>query len=321
MALKLLALEVDGLVAPQPCVDQVFAHLPNGPVLLEALRSYEASLAGTDRYEPGSVYALALPFLLHHDFPSRRLSELAASVRLVPGAGELCRRLASDGWQLFIVSVAYERYARGLAERLGVPPAHVLSTRFPLRRYQSFLSWAHPDAIKAAGVCSRETVRLWDAGERKGAVQVLDSYFRVEVERDEFGSFIRSVRPLAARRKVIALRTLARSLDHRSADFVVLGASAVDAEALLRIKRRHGLAIAVNAEETALASATIGVATHDLLALEPVLRAWTEGGLDAVRGVVAGLAPAGARYDWLEGADLRAVVTTHREARRALLVP
>ena len=95
-----------------------------------------------------------------------------------------------------------------------------------------------------------------------------------------------------------------------------------DAKMLEAVNRAGGLAIAFNANEYALPHATLGLASTHLSDLGVVLKAWEEGGREAVEQIVKAREKAVANSDrenfhWLAGRkNLEEPLKIHKRIRR-----
>ncbi len=295
--------------------------LPNGEQVFDVIRRYERLLARERRegHEPGDALAFIAPFLIHHALSSDDIGDQAKNAVIVPGAQELIASLS--GWQVFCITTSYEQYARRIMDRVGIAPENLACTVFPIERYGRSLQEEDHQIVADA---ERDILAIQD-GDDGTIASRLDRFYGRELPPTSLGPALREVKPMGGTRKLAALQRFAAAQGQSVDRAVVVGDSVTDAVMLHAVNTAGGLAVAYNADERSLPSATVGLASAHLSDLKAVLDAWREGGRERVEKLVREkekLGGAGDRENlhWLPGrSDVQAVLQTHQRVRRTVL--
>ncbi|MFW6125920.1 MAG: hypothetical protein ACOC58_02325 [Chloroflexota bacterium] len=295
--------------------------LPDGAPLFDAIRRYDALLRheGRDDYEPGDALAFIVPFLLHHGVTGNDISNQADNAVIVPGAAELIASLAD--WDVYCITTSYHHYARRIMGRVGIATENLASTAFPIHRHRSLVTRDVHEMVAAV----QEDILAMPHGEEEALRRRLDRFYLREVPASTLAPALQEVNPVGGRRKLEALQKFLDPTGYSLSDAVAVGDSITDAAMLDAVNRAGGLAIAFNADEHSLPSATIALASTHLSDLGSVLSAWQDGGTDALEVVMVTWETVGGRghrdnFYWVTGrTDHTSALAMHRTVGHALL--
>lgn len=315
---RFIVFDLEGPLSPNDSVLELTELLIGGGRLLDVVSRYDEllSVEGRKGHEMESITALVAPFLIVHGISLKHLLDQADKAELTVGAKELVDALRSRGWQLHCITATYLPYARRLAQRLDLEPQNVWGTVFPLDYYRKMMSRKTRELVKRV---EREVASLEPREDDAQIREKLDELFSAAT--GGLSWLLQELRPMVGQRKVLTLRTLAMANRLSLKDVVAVGDSVADLPMLDAVGREGGLAVAFNASQRALASATIGLASTNLVDLLPVLEAWAEGGRPPVAELLRSKeAKFGAterdNLHWVGGGTLPAKV--HARIRRAV---
>jgi energy-converting hydrogenase A subunit R len=316
-----IAFDLEGPLSPQDNAYELMKLFPDGDRIFEVISRYDDLLALEERegYEPGDTLSLIVPFLVLHSITEADIASLAAEARLTGGADKLISWLQYDGWKVFCISTSYAPYARHITHKLGIYSHNVASTLLPIDGFRQSLGKEDRQLIERAEQ-DIMTMRPYEDDNR--IKQYLDSFFWQQLPATGAGSAMRQVEPVGGRRKVAALERFAAKIEEPLSRWVVIGDSITDFRMLQAVETTGGLAIAFNANEYALPSASMGLASISISDLTDVLKAWKEGSRQRVERVVREREKAGGEGDrgyfhWLAGRkDLDEVIAIHKRIRR-----
>jgi energy-converting hydrogenase A subunit R len=293
---------------------------PEGDRIFEVISRYDDLLAleGKEGYEPGDTLALIVPFLIYHGITEADITALADQARLVSGAHWLISGLNSRGWGVYCISTSYQQYAHRICQRVGIAKDRLACTLFDLDRYLGSFSKSELSVVEQLERGIKELRPVDDDLQIK---QKLDRFFWGELTHTKLGEVLAEIKPVGGGRKVAALQIFAAKNNLAPSDWVVVGDSITDARMLQAVDEAGGLAIAFNANEYALHYATMGLASTNLDDLDVALRAWEEGGRQALEKVVKEMERAGGEGDrnhfhWLSGREnLEQPLSIHKRIR------
>jgi energy-converting hydrogenase A subunit R len=231
------------------------------------------TLTDKSDYEPGDILALIIPFLILHNVREADITRLASEAKLTPGALDLISLLLTNDWRIFCITTACEQYAIHITHKLGIYAHNSTCTPFPLDTMRMALTGKETDLLHR----TEETILKLNPTDDAGIKQTLDKFFRVELPQTAIGKLIQQVKPNGGRRKTVALKRFADKYQEPLSKWVVVGNDTADANMLVEVDHEDGLAIAFNANRQALSSATMSLASTNLLDLKDVLAMWKKG--------------------------------------------
>ena len=316
--MNLIFFDMEGPLSIHDNIRALMKLIPNGGAIMDAVRRYDRqrTYEEEDAYDPGDDLAILAPFIIYHDLTSADIAKLADEATIVNGAKELIKSLAG-GWQVFCISTAYEQYAARITQRVGIPRENLDCTLFPLERIKSL---ATKDDYAQVEAFESEILDLKDTEDKHVKLR-FESFFRKELAQTAFGKAIREIKPMGGRKKAAALRNTARLRGVFPEQCVVIGDSITDSRMLETVHLPGGLAVAFNGNEHALAYATIGLASTDILDLKPALDAWAQDGREGVKRFVESQ-KGNDKFQWLADADgleepLKIHLSVRQQVRRA----
>jgi len=294
---------------------------PHGDKIFEVISRYDDLLTLEERedYEPGDTLALIVPFLMLHNISEDNITDLASKASLTGGADKLVYWLQSKGWKVFCISTSYAQYAIHITQKLGIYAHNVACTPFPLNKLRLTLGKEDSQVLQQAEADILTMRPMTDDDRIK---QSLDSFFWEKLPATELGMAIRQVKPVGGRRKVAALDKFADTHQQPLSNWVVVGDSITDARMLRAVEAEGGLAIAFNANEYALPSSTMSLASIYLSDLTEVFAAWQKGHRRGAERIVKEKEKIGGSGDrgyfhWMTGRNnIDEVIEIHKRVRR-----
>ena len=295
--MNLVFFDMEGPLSMHDNTRAIMKLIPNVSAIMDAVRRYDRqrTYEEDDYYDPGDDLAIIAPFLIHHDITSADIAKLADEATIINGAKELIKSLT--GWHVFCISTAYEQYAARIMQRVGITRENLDCTMFPLERIESL---ATRDDYARIAAFEDEILDMKNSDDKHIKLR-FESFFRKELAQTAFGKAIREIKPMGGRKKAAALRNFARMRGVFPEQCVVIGDSVTDSRMLETVHLPGGLAVAFNGNEHALAYATMGLASTDILDLKPALDAWAQGGREAVEQFVH--SQKNNKFQWLADAD------------------
>jgi energy-converting hydrogenase A subunit R len=245
---------------------------PEGNKIFEVISRDENLLTTIDEayYEPGDTLAFIVPFLILHNVKDADIAHLASEATLTPGALDLISSLLTNDWRIFCITSACEQYAIHITHKLGIYAHNIACTSFPLNAMQLALTGKETDMLRR----TEETILILNPTDDMGIKRTLDKFFREELPQTAIGKLIQQVKPIGGRRKTAALKRFADKYQEPLSKWVMVGDSIADAHVLAEVDREGGLAIAFNADQPALAHATMSLASTNLLDFKDILTSW-----------------------------------------------
>ena len=319
--MNFICFDLEGPLSPQDNAFELMKLFSDGEKVFEVISRYDDLLTLEERedYEPGDTLALIVPFLVLHNVSEDDITTLAVKASLTSGAYQLIFWLQSRGWKVFCISTSYEQYAIHITQKLGIYAHNVACTSFPLYKFRATLCKEDQQLLQQA---EADILTMYPVTDDNRIKQYLDDFSWQRLPATDAGSAMRQVEPVGGRRKVAALERFAAKYEESLSRWVVIGDSITDFRMLQVVEAAGGLAIAFNANEYALPSATMGLASTFISDLTDVLTAWKEGSRQKAERIVREKEKTGGEGDrgnfhWLSGRkDLDAVVTIHKRLRR-----
>jgi len=316
-----IASNLEGPLSPQDNARDLMKLFPNGGRIFEVISRYDdlLTLEGRADDEPGDMLALIAPFLILHNISEADITGLSAKATLTGGAVGLIDHLQADAWKIFCITTAYEPYATHLAHRLGIYAHNVASTPFPLDKLRLTLCKDEHDLLQQL---EDEIVAMPPAADDIRIKSALDRFFREKLPTTELGAAIKEIKPVGGRRKVATLKRFADANEQPLSRWIVVGDSIADARMLQAVEEAGGLAIAFNANESALPYATMSLASTSISDLLEILQAWTKGQRKGAEAIVKMKEKMGGKdnrgyFHWLSGRkDLSEIIEIHQRMRR-----
>jgi predicted HAD superfamily phosphohydrolase len=310
--MNLIFFDMEGPLSIHDNIRALMKLIPNGGAIMDAVRRYDRqrTYEEEDAYDPGDDLAILAPFIIYHDITSANIAKLADEATIVDGAPELIKSLSDC--QVFCISTAYEQYAARITQRVGIPRANLECTLFPIERLRNL---ATKEDYARVAAFENEVLEMKNADDKHVKLR-FEGFFRKELAQTPFGKAVREIKPMGGRKKAAALRNVARLRGLFPEQCVVIGDSITDSRMLETVHLPGGLAVAYNGNEHALAYATMGLASADILDLKPALDVWTQGGREEVKRFVESQKGRG-KFQWLADADgLEEPLRIHRDVRQ-----
>ncbi|RDV83652.1 hypothetical protein [Ammonifex thiophilus] len=298
----LVAFDLEGPLSPQDNAYEIMGRLPQGYELFERLSRYDdlLTLEGRPDYEPGDTLALIVPFLLAYGVKEEDIWAVSRTAFLTPGAKETVAELAALGLPSCIISTSYCQHACRVARELGLPEDRVACTHLPLDTWQDELppedrEWILEVARSFLGVPLEDDEALKRLG---------DNFFWEEMpRRAKLGKLFGLVRVVGGTRKTEALTDFARRAGASLDRVVAVGDSITDFHMLRTVREAGGLSLVFNGNAYSLPYGTCAVASSNLTAILPLIKAFVQGGLTAVERKIGELSRSsgeeGPFYHWL----------------------
>ncbi len=314
--MNVVCFNVEGPLSPQDSACNLMKLFPNGDKVFEIISRYDGLLTSEGRpdYEPGDTPALIAPFLVYHEIKEEDITALARKATLTGGSVELISKLYNDDWGIFCISTSYKQYTLLVTRKLNIYAHNIACTIFPLDEIAATLCKEDFDVVQKI---ETDILNAYPADD-DWIKKKLDNFYRKELSGTGVGPLLKQVRPVGGQHKVEALESFAKAHDKPLSQWVAIGDSITDVKMLQAVDTAGGLAIAFNADEYALPSSTMGLASTHLDDLWPAFEAWKRGGRPEVEKLVKRLERAGGKGDrgffqWLAGAeDRKASLEIHR---------
>lgn len=279
-----IAFNLDGTFIKQDSARELMRLFPEGNHVYEIITRYDGLLTVENQpgHEPGDAGAYIIPFLLLHGVTGNDIVRIASEANQAPGAPELVSSLSTDGWRVFCVTSAYERFAIHVTHKFGIFAHNVASTTLPLDNIRISLTQPDSELIRRVET-DILALKLEDDLQIKTR---LDNFFREELPLTAIGKLIQQVKPVGGQRKVDALKRFSEKYAEPLTGWVAVGNSLKDTSMLSEANKAGGLAIAFNGDRHAAQSATLNVTSSRLDDLKDVLTAWKRGQHKEVRRVL-----------------------------------
>lgn len=328
---------------------RLISEANNGYVLFDALSMWVAhnTESGQRHFEPGDTLAVLVPHLLAHGIRDEDLNEESRDVRLANGVTGYIRDLYERGWQVRVISTAYEHLWNYAGPRLQIPTENIVSTPLCLDCLRTTV-WSEKlseevSKYEAEILNRRENIleaqqqfkeghslsEVFTQGGMSNLSAVFDELYFSTLPQYGFEP-LSQTEVVGGNRKINAVRNLIDQLSIEPKDIIYVGDSITDDRAHKFVKENGGLAIAVNGDEFAIRNANIAVATEDMRFLRPLLEAFTTSGIEGAKSFVENQRSMSigkerffsqengiCRYDLVEG-QLEGLIGIHHEYRQRM---
>jgi energy-converting hydrogenase A subunit R len=287
---NIICFDLEGPLSPQDNAYEVMGLVENGHKIFEVISRYDdlLTIGGRENYEPGDTLALIAPFLVAHSISESDVSLVSNQAALVNGTLEIIKMLKDKGWNVYIISSSYEQHARNIANKLDVDPENVHCTNFPLDEYRQ--EFSTPD-FKLIFEAEKDIMKLYPPDknlEKDTEIKSrLDFFFWNDLQVTKLGKIMKNMEVMGGKRKVDAVKKIAKKHDIKLNELIVVGDSITDFKMLQTVNDAGGLAVAFNANEFALPHATIGLAATSMLNLMMIIDNWEQYGREAVLDAVS----------------------------------
>lgn len=320
---KFICFDLEGPLSPQDNAYELMKLFPGGDKIFEVISRYDdlLALAGKEGYQPGDTLALIVPFLILHGISEDDIITLATRASFTGGACDLIGQLQSAEWQIFCISTSYQQYAHHLTRELGINTRNVACTTFPLDSLRRKTRLKDSELLQQI---EREILAMHPPDDDDRIKQTLDNFFWKRLPSTELGKATGEVKPVGGRRKVAALNKFADSYAQPLSQWIVVGDSITDSQMLQAVDQAGGLSIAFNANEYALAYATISLASPFVSDLTEILETWPEGHRKSVEIKVREMGGKEQKdnrnhFHWLSDRENRDdVIDLHQKMRRTV---
>lgn len=276
---NVICFDLEGPLSPQDNAYEVMGIIENGHKIFEIISRYDDLLAleGRENYEPGDTLALIAPFLVYHKITEQDIKKISDKAILVNGAKELISKLKKKDWKIYIISTSYEQHAYNIGSKLGIGKENIICTSFPLNKY---IREFEKEDFYLIEKIEKEILKI--AIDDKGIKNLLDKFYWEDLPKKRLGNVIKKMKVVGGKRKVDAVIEIARKLNKRMEEIVVVGDSITDFKMLKTINEKNGLSIVFNGNIYAIPYATIALATTNMEDLMYIIELWEKGGRDLV---------------------------------------
>lgn len=286
-------------------IHRIYEPHVNRYLLFDTLSLYNACLAeeGRSPNQPGDTLALLVPHLLAHGVSNEDLVEEAKKTVIIPGVQELLGALRLEGWEIRVISGAYNHLWETVGPRLGFSSQEIASSHLNLAKLRENSGWRE-DLSNFVKLQERLTLQDKDDIEfaqlrfkkGEGIFSIWREYlsetwplvhnFYGYLLPDQGFDPLKEISIVGGSRKVDAVQKFQKELAVGVNQIVFVGDSITDDQAHKFVRESGGLAITLNGDRFALRNANLAVALEDRLDLKPLLDAWQKGGLVEVRNFV-----------------------------------
>lgn len=328
-----IAFDLEGPLSPMDHAMEVFNLAPEGSKIFSVLSRYDdlLTLEGRAGYEPGDTLVLIIPFLLLHRIKPKDLIEVSRRAGLVKGSKELISQLKEDGWDVYIISTSYCQHALSIGERLCVKKNNIYCTKLKQIWFNKRLDTETALLLKETEdyILSNLYSDRLDSGKKDSSMKpYLDRFFWSELKGTSLGSVMNEIKVMGGKRKMEALKEIAKRNGISLKDIVVVGDSITDFPMLKTVNEAGGLAIIFNGNEFSLPYGTASVASTDLRDIRFLTDKWLEGRREIVRQAISDpraqspeprLKEVGPYYHWLEGLSkkkMKDILKLHKGFRK-----
>lgn len=271
-----IAFDLGGTLTKPEYTRDLSQLVPDGIKIFENIGRYDELLVktGTPGYESGDApIRLLMIMCLLHGITEADITRAAVERTLMAGALDLVSGLLTNGWRIFCITNAYEPYAIRITHKFGIYAHNIACTLFPLDFLQTVLTEKDLDLFKRL----RENILALNPADEVKSKQILDAFFEKDLMTTNVGKLIQQITPVSGPRKTEALKRFADKYQEPLSKWVAVGNSTSDAHMLAEVNREGGMAIAFNADQQALSSATMSLASTHLIDLRDILTLWQKG--------------------------------------------
>jgi energy-converting hydrogenase A subunit R len=221
--------------------------------LFEMLSLYddELTLESKPGYNPGDTLRLIAPIVSTH-LSDRELRDISERATLTPGAKELIASISDD--DVFVASTSYQQHAQTVSKKLGILPENVNCTELP--EYRDFPYFD-------------DLMDIFENYKAKGMQTVkpmLDGLFWGQMEYDYLKTKV-----CGGERKLEVVQKIAEEREIGVNNFIFVGDSITDINALEGVRKSGGLAISFNGNQYSAPKANLAVSSMSLMAIKPLI--------------------------------------------------
>jgi energy-converting hydrogenase A subunit R len=211
----------------------------------------ELTLEGKPGYNPGDTLRLIAP-IVSTQLSDKELRDISESATLTPGAKDLVSWIGED--DVFVASTSYRQHAETISKKLGILPEHVNCTELP--EYKNF---PYFDDLM-------EIFEKYKANDMHTIKPMLDTLFWGTMEYD----YLRT-KVCGGQRKLDVVKRISEEREIDLNNFVFVGDSITDINALEGVKNGGGLAISFNGNQYSAPKANLAVSSVTLMAIKPLI--------------------------------------------------
>ncbi len=256
------------------------AFLPRGEKFFTQVSRYDDYLADIEKrpgYKGGDTLKLIIPFLILFGLGKEKIKNFSQRTLVLLEDGKLLTKIS---FPAFLISTSYSEYALEVARVVGIPEENVYSTFVEWDKYKlslkekEKLGLFYQEILNLPPIkISAEAKNLNDLSEgSRRAIKRLDEIFFQEIPSLKVGRVFWEVSPVGGEEKARALADSQKKTGIPFEKIVYFGDSLTDKQALEKVRKEGGLAVAVNANRYALKEAELAVLTSSVYPL--VLIAW-----------------------------------------------
>lgn len=257
--------------------------------------------------EPGDTLAFLVPHLLAHEVTDTDLDVESQDTQLAHGVERYLGNLRQDGWNIRVISSAYNSLWDTVGPKLGFRSEEIASTDLNLGKLKRE-HWTEEMAsvvIEAEQflLSKKRAIEFAQQSFRKGATikeifeqqemtqiaQTLDDLYFTQLPQLGFNP-LALLEVVGGKRKVKALSQFIFESNLEPDGIPYVGDSITDDAVNFFLKKNGGLPIAVNGDYFALRNARIAVATADMGDLKPILDEFSAGAVEGAVSYAASIA-------------------------------
>lgn len=258
------------------------AFLPSGDRFFTQISRYDDYLADIEKrpgYKGGDTLKLIIPFLLLFGLNREKIVDFSRERLVLLDDFELIAE-AQKNFPFFLISTSYSEYALSVAEKIGIPKENVYSTQVEWdsyslsRKEKELLSSCYEEILNLPSIEIPPNAKSFTDLEydSQKSIARLEKIFWEEINNFPVGQVYSEVKTVGGPEKARALIETQARTGIPFENIVYFGDSITDKEALEEVRKRGGLAVAVNANRYALEEAELAVLTNSVYSL--VLISW-----------------------------------------------
>ncbi len=276
------------------------AFLPSGGDFFTQISRYDDYLADIVKrpgYKGGDTLKLIIPFLLLFEVNKEKVLDFSRKNLILLDDYELIAEVQKY-FPFFLISTSYSEYALSVAEKISIPKDNVYSTKvewdsYCLSQKEKRLLKSYYDEILTlpfieippnAGNLTDLTL------DSQKAISRLEEIFWQEIINLSVGKIYSEVNTVGGLEKARALIDAQTRTGIPFENIIYFGDSITDKEALREVRKRGGLAVAVNANRYALEAAELAVLTSSVYPLVFISWLFSLGGKEKVLNFAGGRA-------------------------------
>ncbi len=258
------------------------AFLPSGDYFFTQVSRYDDYLVKIEKrpgYKGGDTLRLIIPFLLLFGVNKEKVVNFSREHLILLDDYQLIAEIQKK-FPFFLISTSYSEYALAVAEKVGVPKKNVFSTEvewdsyYLTREEKKLLSSYYDEILTLSPIeIPQDAQNLADLPfDSQKTISRFEEIFWQEIVNLPLGKLYSEVNTVGGSEKAKALIATQSQTGIAFRNIIYFGDSITDKEALEEVKRRGGLAIAVNANRYALEVADLALLTSSVYPL--VLISW-----------------------------------------------